>query len=101
MLEKPIPHAEGSLVDPEQHAVKELDRRVHDDWRGLRVIWSIHGQARLFLLTPKATCPFSYRRCTCRKCEWVVGRKPPYPANMVRFYQPRHPEEVTSQFPHP
>ena len=106
MMENPVPHAsdsanDGNVRDAELRSVKLLDRSVRDDLGGLREVWADHGQSRHFLLPLGANCPYSYRRCMCRKCEWVVGRQPLYPSDVVRFYQSRHPEAVTIPIPPP
>ena len=105
MTEHPIPHTEAEdrhdkLRGP-MRAAKELDRRVRDVLGGLQVVWAEHGQSRWFLLPSESSCPFSYRRCLCSKCEWVVGREPCYPSDVVRFFQSRHPREVTAWIPPP
>ena len=104
MMETPVLHVsdpanDGNVRDAELSSMKLLDRSVRDDLGGLRVVWADHGQARHFLLLSGANCP--YCRCMCRKCEWVVGRQPLYPSDVVRFYQSRHPEAVTIPIPPP
>ena len=106
MMENPLPHspdpANGARVrDVELRTVKLLDRSVRDDLGGLGTVWADHGQARHYLLPAGTNCPYSYRRCLCRKCEWVLGRQPLYASDVVRFYQSRHPEAVTIPIPPP
>ena len=105
-MQNPPPHVPDpdkgvQVKDVELRCVKMLDRSVRDDLGGLRTVWAEHGQARHFLLPNGANCPYSYRRCLCRKCEWVVGRQPLYASDVVRFYQSRHPEAVNVPIPPP
>ena len=95
------PTIENALKDAELRAMKLLDRNVRDTLGGLREVPAEHGQSRHFLLPQGAICPYSYRRCMCRKCEWVIGREPLYASDVVRFYQSRHPEEVINPIPPP
>lgn len=102
--EHPLPHVaeppQNNIREAEQRQMKMMDRSVRQ-LGGLRVLWSDHGQARHYLLPDGCNCPYSYIPCTCRKCEWVVGRQPLYASDVVRFYQSRHPEAVIIPIPPP
>ena len=80
---------------------KELDRRVSDELGGLVMVEADHGLSKWFLLPFNHGSPFTYRRCQCYKCEWVLGRQPCYPSDVIRFFQTRHAEEVRVFIPPP
>lgn len=103
MTENPLPHqtGEGCVKESELRAMKLLDRNVRDHLGGLRILWADHGLSRHYFLPPGANPPFTYARCACRRCEWVIGRQPLYASDVVRFYQSRHPEAVVNPIPPP
>ena len=86
---------------PLQKQVKLIDRRVRDEFGGLRVRWTSCKMSRFFLIPEGLHVPFSYVRCTCVKCEWPPGRAPLYPSDAIRNYQRRHKDQVVVPIPPP
>ena len=89
MTENPLPHeaGDGCVKEAELRAMKLLDRNGRDHLSGLRI------------LPLGANSPFTYALCTCKRCEWVIGRQPLYASDVVLFYQSRHPKAVINPIP--
>ena len=88
-------------MHPLQKEVKAIDRLVREKLGGLVVQWAWYGKTRHYHLPEGVSTSFSYKRCTCAKCEWVIGRAPLYPMDIVRNYQRRHRSQVVTPVPPP